>query len=188
MGGSMSIVLQSSSGGSVTINEPTTASDFTATLPASTGQIMVSGNMPAFCAYKSGSQTFSASTWTKVTLDLELFDTNSNFASSRFTPTVAGYYQINAGVALSNTTAYPTSGVSAIWKNGNLYARGLVNFGGGTGAFNDVLINVSAVIYMNGSTDYLELYAYEVAGGTPNIIGNSDTYHTLFSGALIRGA
>lgn len=42
----MSIVLQSSSGGSVTINEPTTASNFTQTLPAVTGDIVVSGTTP----------------------------------------------------------------------------------------------------------------------------------------------
>ena len=47
----MSIVLQSSGGGSVTIQEPATASNFTATLPAATGDVMVSGNMPAFSAY-----------------------------------------------------------------------------------------------------------------------------------------
>jgi hypothetical protein len=38
----MSIVLQSTGGGSITINEPTTASNFTQTLPASTGNILVS--------------------------------------------------------------------------------------------------------------------------------------------------
>ena len=35
----MSIVLQSSGGGSVTVQEPTTASNFTATLPAATGDV-----------------------------------------------------------------------------------------------------------------------------------------------------
>jgi hypothetical protein len=172
--------------GSVVLQAPAVSGSTTITLAAQSGTLNVGG--PVFMAYKSGQQTFSASTWTKVTLDLELFDTNSNFASSRFTPTVAGYYQINAGVALSNQTAYPTSGVTGIYKNGALYLRGLANFGGGTGAFNDVLFAASSVIYMNGTTDYLELYAYEVAGGTPVIVGNSDTYQTYFSGALIRGA
>jgi hypothetical protein len=154
-----------------------------------TKQFQIGGVLPpAFSAYKSSQQNFSASTWTKVTLDLEMFDTNNNFASSTFTPTVAGYYQINAGVALSNVTAYPTSGVTGVYKNGLLYLRGLVNFGGGTGAFNDVLCNASAVIYMNGTSDYLELYAYQVAGGTPQIVGNSDTYQTHFSGVLVRAA
>ena len=39
----MSLVLQSSGGGSVTIAEPSTASNFTATLPAGTGTIAVQG-------------------------------------------------------------------------------------------------------------------------------------------------
>jgi len=37
----MSLVLQSSGGGSVTIAEPTTASDFTQTLPAVTGNVVI---------------------------------------------------------------------------------------------------------------------------------------------------
>jgi hypothetical protein len=40
----MSIVLQSSGGGSVTINEPTTASNFTLSLPASTGTVLTTGS------------------------------------------------------------------------------------------------------------------------------------------------
>jgi hypothetical protein len=40
MGDSMSIVLQSTGGGSITINEPTTASNFTQTLPAATGTLL----------------------------------------------------------------------------------------------------------------------------------------------------
>jgi hypothetical protein len=43
----MSIVLNSSGGGSVTINEPTTASNFTHTLPASTGTLVISGSTPS---------------------------------------------------------------------------------------------------------------------------------------------
>ena len=39
----MSLVLQSSGGGSVTVQEPVTASNFTQTLPAATGEIVVTG-------------------------------------------------------------------------------------------------------------------------------------------------
>jgi hypothetical protein len=42
----MSLVLQSSGGGSVTINEPTTASNFTQTLPAADGTVVISGTTP----------------------------------------------------------------------------------------------------------------------------------------------
>jgi hypothetical protein len=40
----MSIVLQSSGGGQITINEPATASNFTQTLPAADGTILTSGS------------------------------------------------------------------------------------------------------------------------------------------------
>jgi hypothetical protein len=43
----MSIILNSSGGGSITLNEPTTASNFTQTLPAVTGTLVVSGTTPS---------------------------------------------------------------------------------------------------------------------------------------------
>jgi len=42
----MSLVLQSSGGGQITIQEPATASNFTATLPATTGTLVVTGTTP----------------------------------------------------------------------------------------------------------------------------------------------
>jgi hypothetical protein len=44
----MSIVLNSSGGGSVTINEPATASNFTHTLPAADGTLVLAGTTPSF--------------------------------------------------------------------------------------------------------------------------------------------
>ena len=90
----MSIVLQSTSGGSVTINEPTTASNFTQTLPASTGTVMVSGNQPAFSAYQGTAQSVTSGVYTKIAFTVENFDTANAFDSTttyRFTPLVAGY-------------------------------------------------------------------------------------------------
>jgi len=43
----MSLVLQSSGGGQITIQEPTTASNFTQTLPAVSGTVLTTGNIPA---------------------------------------------------------------------------------------------------------------------------------------------
>jgi hypothetical protein len=172
----MSIVLNSSSGGSVTINEPTTASNFTQTLPASTGTVMVSGNMPAFSAYQSVSQTgISAGTQTKVTYDAEEFDTNSNFASSRFTPTVAGYYQV--GGSVYNNSAQVM--VVTIYKNGSAY-RVLGN--SNNSAF--ACISGNSLCYANGTTDYFEIYVYLVSGGSLD----ATTSRTWFTGCLVRTA
>lgn len=132
------------------------------------------GNGPAFSAAKSANQTISANTYTKVTFDTVVFDTASNFASSRFTPTVAGYYQINANTA-NGTTG---DNFNVIYKNGsaNRFGSYTVNGNGATS-------HNSALIYMNGTTDYLEIYVY--SGGT-SILGVAT--QTYFDGCLVRGA
>jgi hypothetical protein len=115
----MSLILQSSGGGQVTIQEPTTASNFTQTLPAATGTVMVSSNQPAFSVSLSGTQNITTSTWTKVNLNVEEFDTASCFDSTtnyRFTPNVAGYYQINGSLYFTGTST--VRAIVAKYKNG----------------------------------------------------------------------
>ena len=173
----MSLVLQSSGGGSVTIQEPSTASNLTATLPAATGTVMVSGNMPAFSAYASAAQSISNATQTRLTqFDTEKFDTASCFSSSRFTPNVAGYYLLMAQVGCSGVTTG-----SYIAKNGTQLegssAVGAFLSGWGSGA------NPTYIVYANGTTDYFDVYVYQTSGGSVNAYtGNS------FSGCLIRAA
>ena len=172
----MSLVLQSSGGGQITIQEPATASNFTQTLPAATGTVMVSGNMPAFSAYQSSAQTLTGSTYTKITFTTEVFDTNNNFASSTFTPTVAGYYQINCGISVGSTASVV---LLYLYKNGNpIYLLSNTN----TSVVSAT--SGSGLVYMNGSTDYVEVYALFVTGQAV-ATGQSNTY---FSGCLVRSA
>ena len=177
----MSLVLQSSSGGSVTLNEPATASNFTQTLPAADGVTMVSGNMPAFSAYASSGTSCSASTNTKILFQVENFDTNNNFASSTFTPTVAGYYQINTGVAIISALGLC---YTMLWKNGSNYNVGtqLANNSGG------VQSTVSSLIYMNGTTDYLEVYFWQNSGSTITTFASNNNNYSYFNGSLVRAA
>ena len=185
----MSIVLQSSGGGSVTIAEPATASNLTATLPAATGTVMVSGNMPAFSAYLSAAQTGLTNTvWTKVALNTEDFDTANAFDSTtnyRFTPQVAGYYQINAGVCGDAATINPNTVFASIYKNGSGYRSTVLYIAAGTNA----TANISTVLYLNGSTDYVELYGRVdgATGGRFDAIYASG-YSTFMNGSLVRSA
>jgi hypothetical protein len=181
----MSLVLQSSGGGSVTIAEPTTASDFTQSLPAATGTVMVSGNMPAFSAYKNdGAQYVTSATFTKLTFSTEFFDTNNNFASSRFTPTVAGYYQLNAGASSFGDSA-ATRMLITIYQNGSslftLYD--VMNSAPGRGSG-------SVLVYANGTTDYFEVYGYLTTGlnlAFETGYGGAG-YQTWFNGSMVRAA
>jgi hypothetical protein len=177
----MSLVLQSSGGGQITIQEPATASNFTATLPAATGEVMVSGNMPAFGTFSTVNQSLSSATFTKVTLNNEEFDTASAFDSTtnyRFTPQVAGYYQINAAVTLSGTGV--TRFFCSIYKNGSEYKRGNDLIGTGYEA------GVSSVLFLNGSTDYVELYAF--ISGASGLSTSATSREVYMNGFLARTA
>jgi hypothetical protein len=186
VGGFMSsVVISGDTSGAITLAAPAVSGTNTATLPAATGTVMVSGNMPAFSAYSSaGTQSVSSVTNTKILIDTETFDTNNNFASNRFTPTVAGYYQINGCVYLSGTLML--YGSVRLFKNGSQYKVGSLIIPT-TGTQTDCFSNVSDVVYMNGSTDYLELYAYTSYSGSIVIVGGS-TALTYFSGCLVRTA
>jgi hypothetical protein len=145
----------------------------------STGLSMASGKVlaptgPAFSAYKSSAQTITANTYTKVLFETEEFDTNNNFASSRFTPTVAGYYQLNSNVGCG------TSGdnFTVFYKNGSAY-----KFGNYTVTATSAATHNSCLISLNGTTDYVEVYIY--SGGTS--VTNSST-QTYFDACLVRAA
>ena len=138
-------------------------------------------NTPAFNVWKNTNQSITTNTDTKVTFSDEEFDTNNNFASSTFTPTVAGYYQINASANFSNTAVSSERVTVYIYKNGSQYKRASWNGTSSTTPLNDATLCVSTTVYMNGSTDYLEVYGRETAGGTPEVTGGSNK-QTHFSG------
>ena len=141
----------------------------------------VAGTGPAFSAYASTNQTVSDATITKITFDTEEFDTNNNFASSRFTPTVAGYYQVNACINFSQTLI--TDCVTWIFKNGGQYKRGFGFAGSGQSKF---ITPITTLVYLNGSTDYVEVYLY--SDGTGNVSINGSSQDVWFNGSLVRGA
>lgn len=169
--------------GTITLTSPNTNSNFTQTLPAETGTVLTTAtpgvpvNGPAFFAYLNQTQSITANTYTKVQLNGELFDTASAFDTStyKFTPQVAGYYQVNAQAA-SLTVSYSGDNLVAIYKNGTAYVSGYVGTYG--------IPNISQLVYLNGSTDYLELYV--VLGTSQNITASSR--YTYLSGALVRAA
>ena len=140
---------------------------------------------PAFNVWKNTSQTITTNTDTKITFSDEEFDTNNNFASSTFTPTVAGYYQINASANISNDTVTFERATIYIYKNGSHYKRASWHGSSGSTPINDVTLCISTVVFMNGTTDYLEVYARETGGGTCVVVGNADK-RTSFSGCFLR--
>jgi hypothetical protein len=183
--------LKNPAGGSLNLVSADGASDLTVTFPATTGTAMVSGNMPAFSAYRSGStQLISNTTWTKVELNAENFDTANCFDSTtnyRFTPNVAGYYQVNGTINTNYSTL--KRAMFAFYKNGSLYlvATDLDQASATASSFNE--ISGSTLVYMNGTTDYLELYVYFNGTTVSSTLGvYYGSSFTQFSGYLARAA
>jgi len=160
------------------------------TVPAVAGTMMVSGNMPAFSAYSNANQTITNATYTLITNNTETFDTNSAFNNTgsgnayAFQPTVAGYYQIIASVR-DNTGGLPNNQfLSCIYKNGSLYNATVTNFAAaGVVGVTSVCTNI---LYLNGSTDYVQQYVYQNQG--TSITTNSNATYSFFNGSLVRGA
>jgi hypothetical protein len=144
--------------GSMTIQGPNTNSNQVLTIPDATGTVMVSGNMPAFSYYSSSGTSVTNATFTKISFTTSEFDTTgSMYASSRFTPTIAGYYQISGCV---NTATASGISLTIIYKNGSRFKDGSIFLNSTAGNQSQV----SALIYLNGSTDYVELWFYQTSG------------------------
>jgi hypothetical protein len=147
----------------------------------------VAGNGPAFSAYLNSAQTVSNNTLTKLSANIEEFDTNSNYDNAtnyRFTPTISGYYQINGNITFA-ATAINGNSVAVIYKNGARFKDG--NLSGGSTAGSLFYSVVSALIYFNGSTDYVELWGLVNGTGTLTFGVNNGT-QSYFQGVLVRSA
>jgi hypothetical protein len=133
------------------------------------------GNGPAFQAYSTPAQSISSTTNTKATMTNEAFDTDNNFASSRFTPTKAGYYLITGSI--SYTAATDKTCRVLIYKNGSNYGTWNA-MSIGAAVANPTLDN-TVLMYMNGSTDYCELYGWTDSA-------SAEFYQSTMQGVWIR--
>jgi len=135
---------------------------------AFTGTVTGAGadNKPAFHARQSGDQNLTRATSVKLTSFSEELDTNSAFASDKFTvPSGQGgkyliYFSasFNSGVAGGDGEDY----MAEVYKNGSALSgtRARLSDNGGFKMFlNNGSIGLSG-IYTLAASDYIELYAY----------------------------
>lgn len=129
-----------------------------AAIPSSSG--------PTFRAYRGVSdQTFSQNTWTKVQFNTENWDTDNCFdptTNYRFTPTKAGYYQFNQLIWIYSESG-TSAGAHALYKNGSVHSICAELTGQ-----SQYRANGGDLIYLNGSTDYVEGYVFS-ANASPKI-------------------
>lgn len=132
-------------------------------------------NAPVVRAGGGTSFSVAHDTSTKATFASPSFDTISCFSSNRYTPNVAGYYQVNAGVQYEGASLSTQYAVVRIDKNGSPYTEGdvavLIQFGS---------LSVSDVVYLNGTTDYIEIWMSHKQGTAQGMRGK------YFSAAWLR--
>ena len=150
------------------------------------GNIAVNGklavNGPAFSVWVSRMQTVAAGRYVKVQFQTKEFDTANcfdNVTNFRFQPTVAGYFQVSS--TLKNMTLVGGDWLALIYKNGVVYKTDseavLV------GSVNSQS-HVSALVYLNGTSDYLEVFAYCDYATSVGASQNG----SFFQGVMVRGA
>ena len=152
------------------------------------GTAMVSGAMPAFRAFAGTAQTLTSTIDTKIALTGETFDTASCFNNTAgtvggipaysFLPNVAGYYQINAVIGVVATSLnYNFIQIRKNNINENIAIYGPYNATTNYGS-------LAVLLFLNGTTDYVDLFVQ--AGGTGTIATIINT--TFLSGSLVRAA
>jgi len=152
----------SSNAGFSTLQEDATGNAFDGG-PFRFSEVPINVVNPAFRAImdKTGNQTLSDATHTKIELKAIVYDVGGYFDNAtnyRYTPLIAGYYHITLSAGSSGSGDFDDH-ITQIYKNGVLESRTRIHM---TGLTNDDLtgsyIGVTDVIHMNGTTDYLEGY------------------------------
>ena len=138
---------------------------------------------PCFSAYQSTLQSVASSISAKILLQTKEFDTANAFdavTNYRFQPLVAGYYQVTGAVYFATTAS---TLLCSIYKNGAEFKRGVQS---GTAAGTGQESQVSSLVFLNGTTDYIELWGYQNSGAANNTSATS--INTYFQAAMIRPA
>ncbi len=148
-------------------------------------------NTPAFEAYLSSNQVINDNTNTKIQFDTEVYDTDNcydNSSNYRFTPTTAGKYFIYSQLYLDSTAGNMRQVTSKIYKNGGELVFTNVNFDNNYGE--GAAVTQSAVVDLNGSSDYIEIFGNPdtVDNGTAEVNGGASERFSLFGAYKLIGA
>jgi len=133
-------------------------------------------NTPNFYAYRSGNQSLSDATTTKIQFNAEIYDTANAFDSStnyRFTPQTAGKYHLLAYFFVGGSLPSTEEGQIYIYKNGSSTFFYEIDNRSSTNGYNTSQF-ISAIVEANGSSDYFEVYARVKGAGTKNLVSGAN--------------
>jgi hypothetical protein len=144
-------------------------------------------NIPMLFVYRSsgaGSQTITNNTTTKVQFDTVGIDTHSwwDAVNYRYTPQIPGYYRFDFAIGHNGTTITQT--ITDLYKNGGLLFRGYRILGISATTTAGIGGSSSRIDYMNGTTDYVEVFGLVNASSGTAFFGSSAS--TFLQAQLIQ--
>ena len=183
--------------GVFTIDAPNSNTNRTLTLPDNTGDILTTGSVeqttkvPMFHVTPATSKTIADATNAVVEYDSVRFDTHNAYDTTnyRYVAPIAGYYWISMGIFFDTTAHVQALCTASIRFNGdtNNVGSGRVMLRHGSDNIEHELGgSASWIIYFNGTTDYIDGYAYMDADGTRTILGGTGYNQSWMSGYLLR--
>lgn len=137
---------------------------------------------PAFSAYVAADQTVTSGVTTKANFDTEEFDIGSCYdtTNKRWTPNKAGYYYI--GASINNTSSAGSTDIYIFLYKNNANYRRLAESRSPTPILGGIA--GGTLVYMNGTTDYVEIFPTLIAGGSCSIRGGAT--FSCFYGYFVR--
>ena len=181
----MSLVLQSSGGGQITINEPATASNFTQTLPAASGTVVLAGTTPTFngitfpatqvpSADANTLDDYEEGTWTPIiassTGSITAYTSSGRYTkignivsvNGTFTITTAGtaggYGEVNGYPFTSNSAQQFFGSCRETASSGNIYTAFIV----GNNTLGYIMANANGAIVWTNTFTYSWNFTYQI--------------------------
>jgi hypothetical protein len=139
-----------------------------------------SPSLVSFSANRTAAGTIASAVYTKIIFSTVEYNIGNGYDSTlgRFTAPVAGYYLINMAIFFGA----PSTGerIVRLTKNGSNSKYGADTINGSA-----TITHGSWIVYMNGTTDYIEVHAYQNSGSSISIAETNGTWlqgHLLIEG------
>jgi hypothetical protein len=141
-------------------------------------------NLPYFYVTRSSNQTISLSTFTTIQFNSVELDTASGYDTSnyRYTPNVAGKYFFQFVLQSTYGGTAPVNEYARLRKNGSNVAETSAR---GNGHGYGSITQASAILTMNGSSDYIDVQGYGDSGTSYILEGDGTIQRTYLLGYLI---
>jgi len=145
-------------------------------------------NVPSFFVNKTSNQTLTDNTYTKITFDTEVYDTDSAYTSDKFTvPSGKGGKYYIGTVLFTDTDASSNYeyGDIKFYLNGSEISQHIHDVRNNAG---NQFSLATQIIFNLSVGDYIEVYCrINDLSGSPNVAGSSN-YISYFYGYRIIGA